>query len=344
MSIFSRFSVLICILIALPLYGQEEERDTTSLTDAVSTFFGFNQPKLGFMSQLAAEISDNESDTRSEFALRNLRFYFTGSAGNKFSYFFQSNINGKYEFLDLRMSYQLSQVFRIDGGHLKTPFGTEFLRNDARLMFVHRSMTGLNIGPLRKYGVQLQTSLFDKRIHLTTGVFNGEKEGTPKISLAVGKINTVPIRENIGGSDLQIELGSSAAFTKRETDFPNYIFIEKNHFLYGLHTRMTFGSFWFESEYDAASSDNQKTIEGLYCDFGYKFGEKLEAAVRFDWMERYSVLYSSIMNRDILRKYMIGANWYPIDNIKIQFNFEREEGILNIHTGYINVQYAINYE
>jgi Phosphate-selective porin O and P len=344
MYLLRRLSVLTFILLAVPLYAQQNDRDSSSLVDAVSTFLGFNQPKLGFMSQLAVEVSDNESDTRSEFTLRNLRFYFTGKAGDKFSYYFQGNINGKYEFLDLRLSYQLSKVFRIDGGRLKTPFGIEYLRNDARLMFVHRSMTALNIGPLRQYGAQLQTYLFNKRIHLTTGVFNGGIEETPKISLAVGRINTIPIQGNIGGSNLQIELGGSAAYTGREADFPNYIFIEKNHLLYGLHSRMTYGSLWLEGEYDAASSDNKKTLEGFYCDLGYRFGEKLEAAARLDWMERYSVLYSSIMSKDVIRKYIVGANWYPIDNIKVQFNFEREEGITNIHTGYINVQYAINYE
>ena len=210
-------------------------------------------------------------------------------------------------------------------------------------MFVHRSQTALNIGPLRQYGVQLQTFLLDKRIHLTTGIFNGGTEETPKISLAVGKINTTPVLGDIGGTDIRIDLGGSAAYTQKEADFPNYIFIEKNHFLYGLHTSMMYGALWLESEYDAASSDNQKTIEGFYCDLGFKISRKWEAAgVSTGWSAIRSI--SPIMSRDILRKYMAGANWYPIDRIKIQFNLEREEGITDIHTGYINVQYAINYE
>jgi len=344
MSQFRRLSVLLCILLAVPLYGQQDDRDSTTLMDAVNSFLGLNQPKLGFMAQFATELSDNEYDTRTEFTLRNLRFYLTGKAGDKFSYFFQGNINGKYEFLDLRMSYNLSKVFRIDGGRLKTPFGIEFLRNDAKLIFVHRSMTAMTIGPLRQYGVQLQTSLFDKRIHITSGVFNGGGDQPPKISLVAGKINTIPILQNVGGSHLQVELGGSAAFTRMEEDFPGFIFVENNHLLYGTHARVTYGSFWLESEYDAASSNNKKTIEGFYCDLGHKFGTAWEAAVRFDWMERYSVLYSSIMSKDILRKYLVGVNWYPLDNIKIQFNLEREEAGSNIHTGYINVQYAINYE
>jgi hypothetical protein len=339
-----RLSFLIFLFLTLPLYSQENDRDSSSLVEAVSSFLGLNQPKLGFMSQFAAEVSDDQSDTRSEFTLRNMRFYFTGKAGDKFSYYFQGNLNGKYEFLDLRLSYQISNVFRLDGGRLKTPFGQEYLRNDARLMFVHRSMTALNIGPLRQYGIQLQSYLFDKRIHLITGVYNGGLEEKPKISLFVGKINSIPIQEDIGGSNLQIELGGSAAYTEREADLPNYIFIDNNHLLYSMHSRMSYGSLWLEGEYDAASSDNQKTIEGFYCDLGYKFSTKWEAAARFDWLERYSVLYSPIIEKDIVRKYMIGANWYPIDNIKIQFNLEREESVSNINTGYINFQYALNFE
>jgi len=344
MLIRARFSLLFLILIARPLCAQEDEPDTTSLSDAVSTFFGFSQPKPGILSQVSAEVSDDESDTRSEIVLRNLRFYITGKAGEKFSYYFQGNINGKYELLDLRMSYQISRIFSIDGGRMKTPFGIEYPRNDGRLMFVHRSMTAVNIGPLRQYGLQLQTRIFDRRISLITGLFNGGPDGTPKISLAVGKLNTVLVSGQVGGSDLRIELGGSAGYTQREADLPEYIFIKRDHLLYGLHTRMAYGPLWLEGEYGAASSDNRKTIEGFYCDLGYRFGQGWETAVRLDWMERYSVLYSPIMSRDIMRKYIIGANWYPLANVKIQFNVEREAGISDIHTVYINVQYAINYE
>lgn len=332
------------LLIPLELIGQESKGDSISFSEAINSFLGLNRPKLGFMSQFATELSDNGVETRTEFTMRNLRFYFTGKSGDKFSYFFQGNINGKYEFLDLRLTYNISKIFRVDFGRLKTPFGTEFLKNDARLLFITRSMNALLIGPLRQYGVQLNSSLFEKRVQLTAGIFNGSESRPQKISLVVGKINLVPILEKINGSQLELNIGGSSAYTKKKEDLPNYVYIDNYHLLYGTHARLSYGSYWLEGEYNAASSNNKKTIEGFACDLGRKFGKKWEAAVRFDWIERYSVLYYDIVNIPVQRKFLIGVNWYPLDNIKIQFDLEKNETTKDINTFYLNFQYAINYE
>ena len=310
----------------------------------MSSFLGLNQPKPGLIAQFSTEVSDDGSNTRTEFMIRNLRLYITGTAGEKFSYLFQGNINGKYELLDIRMSYEISKIFRVNFGRLKTPFGTEFLKNDAKLTFVSRSMNASYIGTLRQYGLQLGTSLADNRIHITTGMFNGGGGLPPKISLLAGKINTVPVKKNLNGSHLQIDLGGSTAFTGNKEDLPDFIFVDKNHLLYGAHARVIYGSYWLEGEYNAASSNNRKTIEGFACDLGRKFGNAWEAAARFDWMERYSVLYSTLIHEKTQKKFILGVNWYPIRNIKIQFNLERNKSSGTIHSGYINFQYAINYE
>ncbi|MBI5476741.1 MAG: hypothetical protein HY964_08415 [Ignavibacteriales bacterium] len=334
----NRLIIIFTIILILWNGAYSQDEDSTNFVNVINSLLGRNQPKLGFMSQFAAELKNDGKNTTSEFTIRNLRLYFTGSATDNFSYYFQGNLNGTFSLLDLKLMYKLNDHFRIDAGRLKTPYSVEYLRSDARLIFVNRSTAANNINPFRQLGAQVNGSFVDKKILFTAGVFNGDNILKKNISLFVGRILFTPIKKEENEMGLQLELGGSTAYTKEEDDFSSLPFYGKNHNLNGLYSRIIFKDFWFEGEYLNAVSNSQKTREGFALDIGRKINTEIEAAVRFDWYAKYPKwIY------DISRKYIAELNYYPFKEIKLQLNYERDQ-TLEVNAGYLNFQYAINFE
>ena len=343
------FAALTIFIFTSLAFTQERSEDSTGLKDIVQSFLGLNQPKLGFMAQFAGEISDDGHNTTSAFTIRNLRMYFSGSAGEHFKYFFQGSLNQYFEMLDLKLSYIFDDHLRIDGGRFKTPFGVEYLVNDAKLLFVKRSTVASTIGTFRKYGMQIQGSLLEKRITLTAGAFNGGYYSPKKISLFIGKAHTIPIKFGEVIPDFQLEAGGSIAYTRNEDGLTPYIFYRNNHILFSANTKLTYDQYWIEGEYFAATSNRTKTQDGFYIDLGGKIDSEWEVIGRFDWSAKYIQkvwpYYSNslIQIQDISRKYMIGVNYYPLNHIKLQLDYERDY-TLKVNSGWLNCQYAINFE
>jgi hypothetical protein len=342
------FVALMIFIFASFSSAQEINSDSGSVSDAVQSLFRLNQPKLGFMAQFAGEISDNGRYTTSAFTIRNLRMYFSGSVGEHFKYFFQSSLNQYFEMLDLKLSYIFNEHLRIDGGRFKTPFGEEYLVNDAKLLFIKRSTVASTIGTFRKYGVQVQSSMVGKRLMLTAGAFNGENTYPKKISLFIGKAHTIPIRFGDVTPCFQFEAGGSVAYTPNEYDLPaNFIFLRNNHILYNVNTKLTYDRYWVVSEYFAATSNRVRTWDGFYVDVGGKINSEWEVTGRFDWFANY---YKQVYQDNkwqyvtsISRCYLLGINYYPIDHIKLQLDYERNY-TTKTNSAWLNCQYAINFE
>lgn len=342
----NRFITALTIFIFTSVaFSQEKSEDSTSLKDVVQTFLGLDQPKLGFMAQFAGELSNDGHNTMSAFTIRNLRMYFTGSAGEHFKYFFQGSLNQSFEMLDLKLSYIFDDHLRVDGGRFKTPFGVEFLTNDAKLRFVKRSTIATTIGTFRQYGIQGQGSLFEKRLMLTLGAFNGDTSVNNKKFLFIGKAHTIPIKKDELLPDLQIEVGGSIAYTTDRYDLKSYPFYKNNHILFGVDTKVTYERYWLEGEYYAATSNRNKTQDGFYFDLGSKINSEWEIIGRFDWSAKYLKMADQewILVKDIDRKFMVGVNYYPLKDLKLQLDYERDQ-TLKINSGWLNCQYAVNFE
>lgn len=334
----NRLIIVFSIIIIFSSGVYSQENDSTSFVNVINSLLGRNQPKLGFMSQFAAEVKDNGNNTTSEFTIRNLRMYLTGSAGENFSYFFQGTLNGTFSLLDLKLIYKLDDHFRIDAGRLKAPYSVEYLRNDVRLSFTSRSTVASTIGPFRQLGVQLNGSYLENKIQFTGGVFNGDNGVKKNISLFVGRVLLTPIKKDENDHAMQFEIGGSTAYTIQEDDFTSLPFYGRNHLLLGGYTRFSFKDYWLEGEYLNSNSDNLKTREGFYVDLGKKFCSDWELIGRFDWFAKYPQWMYQIS-----RKYIGGINYYPLKEIKIQFNYERDQ-TNKINAGYLNFQYAVNFE
>jgi len=342
------FVALMIFIFTSLTFAQEATTDSTALKDVVQSFLGLNQPKLGFMAQFAGEVSDNGYNTTSAFTIRNLRMYFTGSVGEHFKYFFQGSLNQYFEMLDLKLTYIIDEHFRIDGGRFKTGFGEEYLVNDAKLLFIKRSTIALSIGTFRKYGMQVQGSMLEKRLTFTAGAFNGENTNPKKISLLIGKVHTIPIKFGDVTPDFQFEADGSIAYTQNQRDLP-FLFSHNNHILFSGGTKATYNNLWLGGEYFAATSNRTRTVDGFYIDLGSRINHELEVAVRFDWSANYykevylDHIWQYIFARDISRKYLIGVNYYPLDHIKLQLDYERDY-THKANSAWLNCQYAINFE
>ncbi len=343
------FAALTIFIFTSLAFTQERSEDSTGLKDIVQSFLGLNQPKLGFMAQFAGEVSDNGHYTVSAFTIRNLRMYFTGSAGEHFKYFFQGSLNGGFEMLDLKLSYIFDDHLRIDGGRFKTPFGVEYLVNDAKLFFVKRSTVASTIGTFRQYGMQAQGSLLDKRIILTAGAFNSEYSYPKRVSLFIGKAHTIPIMSGEVIPDFQFEAGGSIVYTRNESGLYHFIFYRNNHILFSTDAKLTYDRYWIGGEYFAATSNRHLTLDGFYIDAGGTINSEFEVIGRFDWSGKYlkdvylNHIRQYISIYDIRRKYLIGVNYYPLNHIKLQLDYERDY-TLKMNSAWLNCQYAINYE
>lgn len=333
-----RLIMILAGMLIFPAALYPQEFDSTDFVDRIKSFFGKNQPRLGFMSQFAAELRDDRTGTSSEFTIRNLRLYVTGSSGDDFSYYFQGNLNGTFSLLDLKLMYRLGDHFRVDAGRLKTPYSSEYLRNDARLSFVSRSTAAMTIGPFRQYGVQLNGSFAGRKIQFTTGIFNGDDPVKKKISLFVGRILLTPVMKEENSRGFQVEAGGSMAYSGEYDDLSALPYYGKNHILMGGYARILFGDFWLEGEYLNSNSNKLKTREGFYADVGKKFGSDFEVMGRIDWFAKYPSWLSRIS-----RKYVAGVNYYPARDLKLQFNYERDK-TYEVNSAYLNFQYAVNFE
>lgn len=326
-------------------HAQESARDTASLADAVEAFLGKNQPKIGLLAQFGADATNDGGRTKSHFSIRNLRLYLSGSFEEKFFYVFQGDVNGGYQLLDLKFVYLLNDNIRIAGGQFKAPFGYEYLKNEANLLFVNRSSAVRTIGAFRQLGVQIQVTSFEKRLSATLGLFNGQGTGAGafdnKISLLVGNLRGIPIKVGQGGSQFQIDVGGSIAYSRDQEDLPGVSFIKNDKFLLGVNARVAYGDFWSEAEYLMSGSNRTKTAEGFYADLAHRFNSHLEIATRFERTNFYPSPGSAGQIAD--RKYLFGINWYTGKLIKIQFDYERSQ-INRINSGFLNIQYAVNHE
>jgi phosphate-selective porin len=82
---------------------------------------------------------------------------------------------------------------------------------------------------------------------------------------------------------------------------------------------------------------------------GSRINNQWEVTGRFDWSANYykevymNPLWQYIFTRDITRKYLLGVNYYPIDHIKLQLDYERDY-THKANSAWLNCQYAINFE
>ena len=323
-----------------------QEKDSTSIKEIANALFGIEEPRVGVLAQFDAEWLTSNVAPRSSFNIHLLRLYLSGTVDEKFKYVYQGDLNGGYRTLDLKFSYLFDDHWKIDVGQFKAAFGKEYLRNDAKLLFVNRATVANRIGPFRQLGLQVSGNWFDRRLMLNTGVFNGEgiSSGTEKISMIAANVNLVPIVNN-DGNHQRLEIGGSLVYAGDRYDLSSLSSYVDHKLLWSWNLRYEFDDYWIETESNGLFYERANWQEGFYVDIAKRFSSLVEFALRFDWFQDYGdpSLIGFSFYPYIDRNYLFGLNWYPVKNVKIQFNVGRNQS-RETTLGILNLQYAINNE
>lgn len=337
-----KYLVSLLLLFAVT-FAHSQEKDSSSLGDVVQTLLGQNGPKLGLLAQVDGEIHDNGSKTTTAITINLLRLYLFGDFEKKFFYNIQAELNGGYKTLDARLTYKESDHFAIDVGQFKSPFGKEWLTNDAELLFLKRSLIAQNMNPLRQRGLQMRGSFFDKRLTMTGGAFDGSGQSADeKISLFVGQINAIPIQSGDIADDFNLSLSGSAAYSNDPNDL-SWISKQLDHtLLLSGYGKLSYKGYWIAIE-DASVLHSGEMVHGFYVDAVGPIVKNVELCARLDYLNYFSDNAAQYFYLSYEKKYWLGVNWYPAKGVKLYFDYERSE-TQNTHSGYITLQYAINHK
>ncbi len=322
-----------------------QEKDSTSIQEVVGSFFGIEQPKIGMLAQFGTSWQVSHSAPRSSFYIGLLRLYLSGTIDKKLKYVYQGDIDYGFRTLDLKFSYMFDEHWKLDAGQFKVAFGREYLRNDAKLLFVNRSTVARRIGPFRQRGLQVNGSWFEKRLDLSAGVFNGEAMSYgDNISMFVVNGNIVPWSSIAEEPHLLLSLGGSFTYANDKYDITSVSYAE-HKILWSANMRFEYENYWIESEFDGFFHKNGNWQQGCYVDLANRISNDIEVAFRFDWY-RYigdPDLGFNLFEPFINRSYILGLNWYPHHHVKLQLNIERNQ-TNKATTGILNLQYGINNE
>ncbi|MBI3194599.1 MAG: hypothetical protein HYZ34_09070 [Ignavibacteriae bacterium] len=345
--ILTQITLLLTLSSLSIVYCKAQDKDSSSVSETVQSFLGLNQPKIGVLAQLEGGLINDgtETDLIGNWRKRTRLYLFTLPT-QKFSFYFQGDINNNFSLLDLKLSYNFREYLNIDAGQFKVPFGKEYLIKDANLLFINRALAVENITPGRQQGVQVRGKLLEHRLtyalNLSAG---GGNSADDNISLYSGKLSFIPYQSEIMEEKLNVELQGSFAYTNDKNDFYYDDYNSDENLFWEVDCKINYNDNWFEIEYLKVNGLTSLPTSGFHVDFRKKTSDEVEIAARFDWWNYYSYNYIGggkfIETYPVNRSYHVGLNWYPENEIKMQLNFQHNQ-TFQYSTVMLFFQYALN--
>ncbi|MFI5251750.1 MAG: porin [Bacteroidota bacterium] len=341
------FLIVVC---GVSSYAQGDNSDSASVSSLFKTIIGENAPIPGILGQFNAQVNKNSDSVNSYFSFQAVRLYLSGNAGEKFQYFLQGDVNGNFKLLDMKLSYVLSHIFRFDFGQFKAPFGNEFLRNDANLTFVNRSLVASSMGVFRQQGAQVSYTSVGNRFSAAGGIFNGSGINSHDnlISLMTGKFSGLIYDGEDTGKKIKITVGGSIAYTHDYNDFANMLpnenifsIVNDRLMLVGANASILMGNTTVEYEGINGVADNVATYGGIDLDIIHRLFTDVEIAGRYDRYGYYQNFRNYYPDKPILEFYSAGGNWYPLEHTKLRADFTQQKDT-NVKSFILQFQYAIN--
>jgi hypothetical protein len=345
---FPAFLFIVLLTVPSILSARPDGKDSSSVDGVIQSLFGNNQPRIGLITSVDAEARYKDDATLSSFNIHVLRLYLRGSVNPHFAYVYQAELNGSAKTLDLKFTWRPLDWLSVDAGQFKPAFGKEFLQTEARIPFVNRSLAAQTISPGRQRGVQANSSFVDGSLDASIGAFSGNgitDASDKRISLYSAKVHIVPGGIHATG-DLRSEFSGSIMITNDAEDINTIPLPGKNRMIVNGQMRTGYQAVWLETEYAIAASGGDKTLESVYGDIGWKAADDWEVLGRFDWTASYRTAAGTPLVytwKPVImgRKYIAGANWFPLKELKLQLNGEYDQA-LSTGGAYLNVQYAVN--
>jgi len=252
---------------------------------------------------------------------------------------------------DLQVTYRLStaasnaKAFFVDAGQFKVPIGYESaLVPTSQVQFLERSLIftgrdpfGTTYGDQRDIG--LQARAVSSQIEARLGIFNGfgdrqnalaatdEKAIIGLVAFKPRFINglTVGVSGGIGNTGVSFTpTNGTAANLKANRNIVNAFGVYKiNQFTFqGEYLRGHSAPFTL-----SGTTNSARNLQGFYAGGSYLFNPRFETLLRYDTLD-----FNTDQTGNIVRDYILGANYYIKGQNKVQINLVRRVGGSNAPT------------
>ena len=277
-------------------------------------------PKISGYLNMRYQYSD--ADDSNSFDIRRMRVNFQGDISPSFDYRLQVEFANSPKILDAYIRWKINSSFNIEAGQFKFPFSLENPYGPTNLEVIDNSLvitalsgysdlSGISANG-RDVGVSFYGSLLKKEsyniIDYHVGIFNGaginasDKNKSKDFS---GMLSIHPIK------DLTVAVSHYNGSTGAQDDTHQRV-------RSGAGVKYDDGKFLFRSEYIQGKTGAMKS-EGAYGVFGYFVTPKFQPVVKYDYFKTDMSANNTEQNN-----YLLGFNYLPIKNIRLQLNYTRK--------------------
>lgn len=128
--------------------------------------------------------ADGTDGPPDRFSVPRSRFGVAGELFGRVEFQVEHDMTRDGVWRDLYAEYRVSRQFRVRAGQFKAPFSREQLTSIYDLDFAVRSAVVNNLVPLREVGVMAHGVVADRALRYETGVFDGTRTRTARVTLA----------------------------------------------------------------------------------------------------------------------------------------------------------------
>ena len=128
--------------------------------------------------------ADGTDAPRDRFSIPRSRFGVAGELFGRVEFQVEHDMSRDGVWRDLYAEYRMSRQLRVRAGQFKAPFSREQLTSIYDLDFAVRSAVVNNLVPLREVGVMAHGVVADRALRYETGVFDGTRTRTARVTLA----------------------------------------------------------------------------------------------------------------------------------------------------------------
>jgi hypothetical protein len=257
------------------------------------------QAKFGMDYDLEAE----EMEPFLSFNNASISMFLTGKLTPKLDYFFHHSFtDGRYTIYECYVRWQAFNLFSLTAGQSKAPFGRVYNSSAARLLFKGRNPLA-GFAPQYQIGVRPELELFDKKVSVHAGVYNGSGRNVSSnpdpFFMYTGCVHIAPLgpvameesaHEGYGRPVFAVVPG---AFVNPMKVTSGEGQVDSITTTYGGHAVLRWNYLALDAAYYISDLDYQPdneqllTSSGLTVQAGYAIEGKLEPIVRFSIVDPY---------------------------------------------------------
>jgi hypothetical protein len=260
------------------------------------------QAKFGIDYDLEAE----EMEPFLSFNNASISMFLTGKLTPRLDYFFHHSFtDGRYTIYECYVRWQAFRLLSLTAGQSKAPFGRVYNSSAARLLFKGRNPLAAEFAPQYQIGVRPELELFDNKISVHAGVYNGNGRNVPAnpdpYLMYTGCVHISPLgpvameesaHNRYGSPVFSVTPGfhTNAVHMPYEQAPGDTAFEDVTTTVYGGHgafryDRLALDVAYYISNVDDPRIDGTSQSSGLTAQAGYAIEGKLEPIVRFSMVD-----------------------------------------------------------